>query len=197
MRYSRIIEIPSNVYSIGSELDPHNEEEKFLSKINSDKKLKKILQKHHIKRGDVVHFEELGDYRTDGQYMYDGTLIMPLDHETDAYGMLPSQFCIEEFPHVHYFTKSMYYEGVVHIDGPNYYITKQIKCGERYLYYVKHRYLPFEWIILSKVPTKKEFKKNLSAGIFDNSETYHDFNFDPKEHGIHPDVILYDYVSLL
>ena len=213
MKYSRIIEILSNIYSIGHEIDSNEKEKEFLTKINSDKKLKKILQKKHIKRGDVVHFEELGDYRTDGQYIYDGCSIIPLDHETDPYGMLPSQFRIEEFPHVHYFTKSMYYEGVVHIDGPNYYITlsrragytgsfdssitKQIKCDERYLYHVKHRYLPFEWIILSKIPTKKEFKKNLSGGIFDNSETYHDFNFAPEEHGIHPNVILYDYISLL
>lgn len=95
------------------------------------------------------------------------------------------------------FTRSMYYEGVIHIDGPNYDITKKVKCDTRFLYTIRHKFLPFEWIILSKIATKSKFQKNLAMGFFDNSVAQHDFNFDPKEHGIHDGVLLFDYISLL
>lgn len=92
MRYSRIIEIPEKNYYYGIPLNTVEVEKDFLNKVNNDSNLKKFLSKAGIRRGDVVHFEEFGDYRTDGQYIFDGKLIIELDHETDPYGSLPIQY---------------------------------------------------------------------------------------------------------
>lgn len=52
-----------------------------------------------LKRGDIVHFEQFGDYRNDGKYIYDGTKLLPLDTDYDDYGQLPLEFKVPtEFP---------------------------------------------------------------------------------------------------
>lgn len=60
-----------------------------------------------LKRGDLISFESAETYRNDGLCIFDGQKIINLQHRTDEYGHLPSQFkLLTEFPLDYFHGKS-------------------------------------------------------------------------------------------
>lgn len=53
----------------------------------------------NIRRGDIVHFYDMGIYRNDGRFIYNGYYIEDLDYteDIDGYGFLPIEYSLEEF----------------------------------------------------------------------------------------------------
>jgi hypothetical protein len=52
----------------------------------------------NLQWGDVVHFPDLGRYRNDGKYIWDGERLWSLDYsnDTDEYGCVPAGFTFDE-----------------------------------------------------------------------------------------------------
>lgn len=113
MHRANLIEIPSDVISeeelneiLQSVSDTQEEEDVVLEYLNKSPKVWEFLNssdkregKFRIQRGDVVHIAVASNYRNDFKYIYDGFLLMGLDHDIDDYGSVPSTFSvIDEFP---------------------------------------------------------------------------------------------------
>src|SRR5690349_6298526 len=65
--------------------------------------------KADLVRGDIVHFESMGNYRNDGKCIYDGTDLQNLDRDDDDEGSVPDDFpVIKEFP-VGYWLNTIFY----------------------------------------------------------------------------------------
>jgi hypothetical protein len=139
-QFSQIIEIPSKIYK----LDKDYINDSDINKINDNVSLKKYISKYsNIKRGDVIHFGNVGNYRNEGKCLYDGTNFVSLDYTLDPYGAVPSMFKIEEFSNPLYFSKSISHNYFVNIDGINYKIISKKKILKKsFVYHVKHNYLP-------------------------------------------------------
>ena len=90
-------------------------------------------------------------------------------------GHLPKEILLEEFPHKHYFSKSISYPGLVNIDGNNYVIISKKKCDndDGYLYTIAHTKINRNWLIFSDKSTKK-FSKILSRGVFNSNSDNND-----------------------
>jgi len=70
-----------------------------------------------IRRGDVAHFEDLGDYRNMGKMIWDGAKLIDLDyHSSDDYGIVPSCFKINEFPSTSYFVNTIDHNSDIWLD---------------------------------------------------------------------------------
>lgn len=75
----------------------------------------------NIKFGDIVHFKSIPSYRNDGDAIWDGEKLIPLDEE-DEYGNLPPIFkiCTVKFPRFHptywHGDSGIYHNGIVHFD---------------------------------------------------------------------------------
>lgn len=88
----------ANVYDVTScfECD-YDTEDEWITQIDTLKPFCK-----DIKAGDIVHLSNLGDYRNDGKYIYDGTNIIPLDYEDMIdcdHGHVPIKFKVpQDFP---------------------------------------------------------------------------------------------------
>lgn len=97
------------------------------SEVNSilKKKHKKIFQK--LKKGDFVQFSE---YRNENKFIFDGKKLISLDYKTDDYGVIPSEFTVDEFPNLDYFEESMEYnngiwvrmESIYYENGNDYFL---------------------------------------------------------------------------
>ena len=62
------------------------------------------LYKLPLLRGDVIHFQWIGQYRNDGKLMWDGERIVNLDFSLDEeYGSIPNIFTFPEFPFDHFY----------------------------------------------------------------------------------------------
>ena len=70
-----------------------------------------------IKRGDVIHVKECGEYRNDGKFLYAGREFIVLDSLYDDYGHVPPSFVtIEEFP-MNYWDDTISHNCIFHIRG--------------------------------------------------------------------------------
>lgn len=58
--------------------------------------VKKLPEFPNIKFGDLVYNVEVGGYRNDGLYIYDGEKLLDLDNKKDDYGHLPQKFRVLE-----------------------------------------------------------------------------------------------------
>ena len=61
------------------------------------------LAELELVRGDVIHFQWIGQYRNDGKLMWDGQQVVNLDFSLDDYGSIPRNFTFPEFPFDHFY----------------------------------------------------------------------------------------------
>lgn len=101
MQRAKLIHIPVNIISF-DEATVEDREIPF-DVANDSLSLKTFLEECEIVRGDVVHFEQYGNYRNDGRAIYDGAKLVDLDHDFIDYGTIPREFqVINEFPCDHF-----------------------------------------------------------------------------------------------
>lgn len=82
--------------SLGSGKDLSNENVDDLS-ISERNSIIKTLP-DTVKRGDIIHVEEYGDFRNDGILMWDNGSLVNLDSDINTYGCVPNSFTIgDEF----------------------------------------------------------------------------------------------------
>lgn len=68
------------------------------------------------KRGDIVHFEDFGDYRNDGRFVWNGEELESLYFDYVDYGTIPPSYpVVYEFPLL-YWTGSLNHNYVVYCD---------------------------------------------------------------------------------
>ena len=67
-----------------------------------------------LKRGDIIHNLDMGEYRNDGKFIYDGNTLAYLDYSIDEYGSVPNSFhVLSEFP-LYYWDKHIAHNSIVH-----------------------------------------------------------------------------------
>ena len=67
------------------------------------KDIVKDLLKKDLRRGDIIHIDEYGDYRNEGKLIYNGSILEDLADEPDDYGNVPSSYTIgDEFKALHW-----------------------------------------------------------------------------------------------
>jgi hypothetical protein len=164
--FSAIYTIPSQIFS-DSRGEYINE---YVDEINKSPKVNKYIGKIYpnIKRGDVVYFEDWGDYRNTGKLMWNGTKLIILASDYDDYGHVPYEIKIEEFPHRDYFSKSIDHNSLINIMGSDYKIIEietDVETEKQYWYTISHKEMTLKWTIESSDKPKK-FKKNLKKGVF-------------------------------
>lgn len=97
---SKLFSIDISKLDNALEFDKENfkgETERIILKYLNDNK--NNLDCYLIKRGDVIHITECGDYRNDGIFLYAGNEFILLDRKYDEDGHVPTSFVsIEEFP---------------------------------------------------------------------------------------------------
>ena len=98
MSTCQLIEIPKKIINVPQQFTGYSQLFiEFLDHANSSKKLQKYLDNCNIKYGDIIHFEQFGDYRNDGKCIFNGEEIIELDYEIDDYGSVPNNFKLEIF----------------------------------------------------------------------------------------------------
>lgn len=166
---------PSSIFHY-DEVSNSNEDDdyvldKIVHRINHNKTIMNYIKNSGIKDGDIVCLECYGEYRNDGSFYYDGKKVIRLGETEDEYGHVPSTSFIEKFPHKKYFSKSVYHNIIVHIDGASYKIEKVKKISETedddydYAYKIYSDKWDKTWIILSP-KNRKQFQKTLNKGYF-------------------------------
>jgi len=113
---STLYEIPKDKY-ISKCIKKLDEE--FIDQLPNkllDKKLKSMDFYDKLKYGDVIHFEDFGNYRNDGKVMFDGKKIIHLDCSYIDYGTVPKEFPINRFATVKYFDETISHNGVVWLE---------------------------------------------------------------------------------
>jgi hypothetical protein len=76
----------------------------------------RILDLSKLYRGDIVHFENVGDYRNAGTSIFDGEQLQHLESEPDEYGNTPRSFHIKDFPRTDYWSHNITYNSYVWLD---------------------------------------------------------------------------------
>ena len=118
-KMAKQFELPANLFPPSKQL--HGNE----FGIPIEKRLE-IVQQHlpaDIKRGDILHVPDFGDYRNCGKYFFDGKKVVPMEDENniDEYGYVPCAFKLNEFKDATYWSKVMAHNSIVWLD-----VTKMI-----------------------------------------------------------------------
>ena len=67
------------------------------------KRIVSNLKKKGLRRGDIVHITDYGEYRNEGRFICDGSTLVDLAYEPDEYCNIPSSFTIgDEFKALHW-----------------------------------------------------------------------------------------------
>ena len=73
-----------------------------------------------LRKGDIIHIKEKGEYRNCGKLIFDGCKLLSLDTSIDEYGNLPSCFFVgDEFLSDHW-TGTIHHNGVIWVDLDKY-----------------------------------------------------------------------------
>lgn len=94
LKKARLFVIPEEICNFGEDVKDFE-----ITIMGQQKGLKYIKNdlKQRVYRGDVVHFECLGDYRNQGRYIFNGTKLGQLDrldYCVDDYGAIPKEFYV-------------------------------------------------------------------------------------------------------
>ncbi len=68
-----------------------------------------------LRRGDIVWFKCLGEYRNEGKYIFDGQNLIDFAVDVDDYGTIPSDFCALDF-HPRWWSEVVDHNDVIRFD---------------------------------------------------------------------------------
>lgn len=145
----------------------------YVQDLNCNEVVIKFLKKLKIRRGDVVHFDQFGDYRNDGKLIWTGSELMALSSDIDDYGSVPSDFTLEEFDdNKNYFKESINHNCYVWIEGWNYKIIakqtlQQIGNTPIYWYSIQDDAHLHKWHIITSWGENKFQNRALALGLFE------------------------------
>lgn len=100
--YSKKFEYEDNLGLLEEYSESNVFTEQQLTLLNQE--LKDFIDINRVRKGDVVHFLELGDY---GLLIYNGNKLIDLSIEITTYGSVPEEIQINDFPIVEYFLESI------------------------------------------------------------------------------------------
>lgn len=169
---SEIIEVPENIYSAADvEKEPNIDE--YLRDINCNERVIKFLKKAKIRRGDVAHFEQFGEYRNDGKAIWTGSELVCLDSSYDDYGAVPKEFTLEEFDYnKDYFKNSIDHNSIVWINGADYKVLSKgiildnYEGSKLYVYTIKNIRNNHKWYVVSVLNKTRFIENSLADGMF-------------------------------